>query len=94
LREWVKKRAKTDKVVDHFTKSSQPLNWPPLCVDEFMAQDPSPFKRRGRLRCVLVELGREYLTWERPPTKALPLPDGQRLLATGEVVEDREGGRG
>jgi hypothetical protein len=91
LREWVKRRTKSDKVVNHFTKASQPLSWPPLCVDEFMAQDHSPFKRRGRLRCVLMELGREYLTWERPPTKAMPLPAGQRLLATGEVVEDSDG---
>ncbi|KAL2135814.1 hypothetical protein VTI74DRAFT_6743 [Chaetomium olivicolor] len=88
LAEWLERRAKTDKEVDHFTKAVQPLSWPPLQVDEFMTWDRGPFRNRGRLRATMVLLGREYLTWARPPTSALPLPAGKLLLVTGEVVED------
>jgi hypothetical protein len=41
----------------------------------------------------MVHLGKDFLRWERPATASLPLAEGQRLLATGEVVESsKEGG--
>ncbi|KAK4150628.1 kinase-like domain-containing protein [Chaetomidium leptoderma] len=88
LKEWAKRRAETDKEVDHFTKASTPLSWPPLRVDEFMSYDRSPLRKRGRMRSTLTTLGMDFLSWVRPPTRSLPLPEGQRLLATGEVVQD------
>lgn len=88
LGEWVKRRAETDKRVDHFSKAAEPLEWPPLQVCEFMKWDDGPLLRRGRMRCTMVQLRKEFPRWERPPTKKLPLPSGQRLLATGEAVND------
>jgi len=43
----------------------------------------------------LLSLGCLLTFWVRvrPPSSALPLPEGQRLLATGEVVEDKGTGR-
>lgn len=90
LAEGVKARAKTDKAVNYFTKASQPLKWPPLRVDDpFMDSDWSPLKRMGRMRSVMVELKRDFLRWERPPTRAFPLPSNQHLLATRQVVRSR-----
>lgn len=89
LAEWVKKRA--DNNIDHFTKSSQPLEWPPLHVDDpFLNEDGTPLKREGRMREVMVLLGKDFLKWQRPPTSSMPLPQGQRLLATGQVVQDED----
>jgi len=90
LGEWAKRRAEIDKKIDHFTKASKPLNWPPLVISPDMAIDQGNFKRRGAMRSTLTRLGKDFLRWERPPTQALPLPDGQRLLETGEVVRDDE----
>ena len=92
LAEWVERRDETDKTVDHFTKASEPLDLPPLRVCEFMSQDDSRLRGRGRRRETHIRLGKDFLTWERPPTSALPLPSSQRLLATGEIVQDDEGG--
>lgn len=86
LAEWVKRRAQTDKEVDHFTKASEPLSWPPLQMEPFMAWDQSPLRKRGRMRSTMVQLGKDFLRWERPATASLPLAEGKRLLATGEVV--------
>ncbi len=87
LADWVKKRAEHN--IDHFSKASQPLEWPPLSVDDpFLNADASPLNRKGRLREVMVALGKDFLEWQRPPTSSMPLPQGQRLLATGEVVHD------
>ena len=89
LTEWTQKRARADKEIDHFTKASQPLQWPPLHVDDpFLNEDWSPVQRKGRMREVMVALEKDFLKWQRPPTSSMPLPQGQRLLATGEVVRD------
>ncbi len=55
LSDWVKQR--TERKIDHFTKASEPLNWPPLVVDPLMAWDISPFRKKGRLRLTLRQLG-------------------------------------
>jgi hypothetical protein len=89
LAKWFKRRA--DDNIDHFTKASQPLEWPPLYVDDpFLNADRTPLKRKGRLREVMVSLGKDFLRWQRPPTSSMPLPQGQRLLANGEVVHDED----
>lgn len=90
LETWAKGRAEIDKTVDHFSKATQPLEWPALRIET----DPDlvslgEFRQvLGRLRPRLIRDGKEYLRWERPATKAMPLPAGQYLLATGEIVED------
>ncbi|KAK4033095.1 hypothetical protein C8A01DRAFT_50259 [Parachaetomium inaequale] len=85
---WAKRRAVTDARVDHFTKASQPLSWPSLRVDPDMLDESFGFKKPGKLRRELVELGKDFLKWERPPGSAMPPPKGKRSLSTGEVVDD------
>ncbi len=92
LAEWAIRRAETDKKVDHFSKTARPLSWPPLHVDDpFLDNFRGPVRKLGRMREVMLLLEKDFLRWERPPTSALPLPEGQRLLATGQVVWDKDG---
>ncbi len=87
LEEWVKSRAETD--IDHFSKASEPLDWPALYVDESVVPgEPTRPGTRGWRREILGENGKDILGWERPLTRSLPLPEGQRLLASGRVVWD------
>jgi hypothetical protein len=88
---WAKRRAVTDARVDHFTKASQPIDWPDFHVEPDMLDNSRGYKRPGKLRRELVELGKDFLKWERPPGSAMPPPKGKRLLSTGEVVDDDEG---
>lgn len=79
LEDWLVTRREIDKEIDYFTKTPKALDWPPL----------PEFERAARMRQVLIlQGGGEYLNWQRPGSKKLPLPKGQRLLATGEVVDD------
>lgn len=80
LEEWLVKRQDVDKEIDHFSKAPRALDWPPL----------PDFESAARMRQVLILQGEgEFLKWQRPGSRMLPLPKGQRLLATGEVVDDR-----
>ncbi|KAM7208363.1 Protein kinase-like domain containing protein [Naviculisporaceae sp. PSN 640] len=94
LEKWSKERAEVDKKVDHFSKASDPLDWPTMRIDT----DPEMVTLRpvvrllGALRGTLVHKKQDYVRWERPATSVMPLPDGQRLLATGEMVVDNGDG--
>lgn len=94
LEKWAKERAEIDKRVDHFSKASEPLGWPTLRIDtdpELVTLRPS-FRVLGASRAGFVQDGKEYVRWERPASSAMPLPAGQRLLATGEIVVDNGDG--
>lgn len=79
LEKWLVKRQNIDKEVHHFSKAPRTISWPPLPA----------FESAARMRQVLIlQGGGEFLKWQRPGSKMLPLPKGQRLLATGEVVDD------
>lgn len=81
LEDWLVTRREIDKEIDYFAKAPNALDWPPL----------PEFEMAARMRQVLVlQGGGEYLNWQRPGSKMLPLPKGQRLLATGEVVDDSD----
>jgi len=88
LEEWVNRRKTVDERINHFTKASEPLDWPP--VPGFPSHDIAgrPLDCACQLRFLLVKEGRDFLKWQRPPTRDLPLPEGRRLLATGEIVSD------
>lgn len=88
LSAWVKRRAKTDRLVDHFSKASSPLSWPPLRVDADMIDNSLGFDIPGKPRREMIEQGKEFVKWERPGAKAMPPPKGMRLLATGKIVPD------
>ncbi|KAM7190928.1 hypothetical protein V8F33_009161 [Rhypophila sp. PSN 637] len=94
LEKWAKERAEIDKTVDHFSKALEPLGWPTLRLD----MDPDLVTLAGDYRVLGVSRAKffhnptGYVRWERPATSAMPLPAGQRLLATGEVVDDNADG--
>lgn len=37
---------------------------------------------------LIPQVGGKLLMWKPPQSKIFPLPEGHRLLATGEVVDD------
>lgn len=92
LSEWVSKRKKIDKEINHFTKTPEPLDWPPLPDSLALDLDSWPIRRPAAYRVALIRLGKDFLKWQRPPTRDTPPPKGWRLLATGEVVRDNEEG--
>lgn len=79
LEDWLVTRRDIEKEINYFTKAPKALDWPPL----------PEFEQAARMRQVLVlQGGGEYLKWQRPGSKMLPFLEGQRLIATGEVVKD------
>ncbi|KAK4209735.1 hypothetical protein QBC37DRAFT_48112 [Rhypophila decipiens] len=90
LEKWAKERAVIDKRIDHYSEASEPLSWPVLrtVADPKLITLGEHFRVLGASRAGFAEAGKEFIRWERPATKALPLPAGQRLLATGEIVDE------
>ncbi|KUI71357.1 Shaggy-related protein kinase theta [Cytospora mali] len=89
LQSWLEERRATDKHIVHFSQLPAALEWPPL--PEFPAvhtADDYVERRPAQMRQEMVMRGADFLRWQRPGSKELPLPSGRRLLATGEVVED------
>lgn len=88
LETWANKRAEMDKIVDHFSKASEPLEWPALQVEPALVSLGEYENVMGVSRASFVAKKKDYIRWERPATRSMPLPAGQHLLATGEIVED------
>ncbi len=91
INDWVRQRETVNQEIGHFTKAAKSLNWPSM--PDLPTTDPSgqhlPIPG-VMLKSTLIILGTGFLEWQRPPTRDLPLPPGQRLFATGEVVGDDE----
>ncbi len=88
LSKWVMNRTKTG--IDHFSEASEPLDWPAMYVNEDVVPgEPTRPGNRGWRREILAENGKDILDWDRPASRFLPLPEGQRLLASGRVVGDK-----
>lgn len=85
LLSWLDERGRADGHVVHFSQLPGALDWPPL--PEFPALYDGE-RRAAHMRQVMIMRGGDFLTWQRPGSRELPLPQGQRLLATGDVVED------
>ncbi|KAL2259781.1 hypothetical protein VTK26DRAFT_6406 [Humicola hyalothermophila] len=63
LKEWVRARANIDKKINHFSKASAPLTWPPLKIGPSMDWvTMGSLRRVGRPRKELVEQGKDFLT--------------------------------
>ncbi|OAA60549.1 Protein kinase-like domain protein [Niveomyces insectorum RCEF 264] len=88
LAAWLAKRKGTDRTVRHFSQAAEPLDWPPVPGGPTYTERGGMNDWAGQYRAGLVMAGKDVVRWERPATRALPLADGQRLLATGEVVPD------
>jgi hypothetical protein len=91
LGDWLETRAKVDKEMTIYTQAPDFIDWPP--VPEFPLvpwigdMDRTPQQFRGDL----IKRGAGFPKWQRPGTCQLPLPQGKRLLATGEIADDDVG---
>lgn len=87
---WVDTRRKLDADMTHWSQARSPIDWP--CLPEF----PSIFwmgamtRRPCELRQNMIRSGADFLSWQRVPSRELPLPAGQQLLSTGQVVDDAQ----
>lgn len=86
LEEWIGTRKEINKTITHFSQAAEPLDWP--LVPEFPLVPFVGCMERvpAQMRQEMVRRGANFLKWQRPTSYSLPLPKGQRLLATGEVV--------
>lgn len=63
------------------------LDWPSLPELPEVLFVGTMTRVRAQLRRELVRHGMKFLSWQRPPSCELPLPEGKKLLATGKVME-------
>ncbi|KAH6619466.1 kinase-like domain-containing protein [Chaetomium sp. MPI-SDFR-AT-0129] len=88
LEDWVQTRRSVDAQLKDYKQAPEFIDWPsspprfPVLDDEEWAM----FAGRYRMRQMLIKRGEPFIKWVRPPSTDLPLPEGQRLLATGEIV--------
>ncbi|KAI3396789.1 hypothetical protein diail_11689 [Diaporthe ilicicola] len=89
LNEWMAQRAEADAEEQVTSRSQAPsaVDWPPLPEFPEVPFCGPMIRRATQMRQEMIQRGAGFLTWQRPPSCALPLSGGKKLLATGEVVE-------
>ncbi|KAK4176602.1 hypothetical protein QBC36DRAFT_328856 [Triangularia setosa] len=86
LKEWVERRKAADEDPDSEEEAKNPIDWPelpdPPLVDCSGVMEPRDSEMRQRL----IMAGQPYMTWQRPSSRELGLPEnrGKVLLATGQ----------
>ncbi|KAG8168139.1 hypothetical protein KVR01_003828 [Diaporthe batatas] len=63
------------------------FDWPPLPELPEVMFFGAMRRIHYQYRRDMVRHGANFLTWQRPPSCALPLAEGKKLLATGKLVE-------
>jgi hypothetical protein len=89
LTDWLATRKEADKKITHYTQAPKFFDWPPVPEAPLVSISTAMVSGYLQLRQDMIRRGASFLKWQRPPTSQLPLPKGQRLLATGEVVEEK-----
>ncbi|KAL1871927.1 hypothetical protein Daus18300_004563 [Diaporthe australafricana] len=89
LDEWMARRAAADaeKQVTSWRQAPGAVDWPGLPEFPEVPFYGTMMRKASQMRQSMVQRGARFVAWQRPPSCALPLPGGKRLLATGEVVE-------
>ncbi|KAH6853577.1 hypothetical protein B0I37DRAFT_10146 [Chaetomium sp. MPI-CAGE-AT-0009] len=89
LENWVKDRRQgINKEVRDYKQAPEAIDWPSMPESSLVDRAGTMMVRPGEMRQGMIKRGEPFIKWQRPPTRHLPLPDGKRLLATGEVVDD------
>ncbi|TAQ84959.1 hypothetical protein B7494_g6710 [Chlorociboria aeruginascens] len=88
---WVTARAEVDKKITHYSEAPEAINWPSLPEYSEVYYGGAMMKRKSQMRQEMVMRGEKFLKWQRPPSCNFPLPEGQELLATGQVVNSVTG---
>ncbi|KAK0716517.1 hypothetical protein B0T21DRAFT_296186 [Apiosordaria backusii] len=89
LEEWVSARKKTENEITYYKQAPEFIDWPGLPEFPLAEFVGSVTRRASQMRSEMIRRGEPFIKWQRPPTAHLPLPEGQRLLATGEVVKEK-----
>ncbi|KAH6613653.1 hypothetical protein B0J18DRAFT_61834 [Chaetomium sp. MPI-SDFR-AT-0129] len=91
LEEWVKARQCMNGELRNGKEAPESIDWPDVPGDP-LAVDPTRAGKwwRGELQrqSFLTQHNLPFLQWQCPATRRLPLPSGQRLLATGTIPSE------
>lgn len=93
LDEWMTTRraavtdgGKEEQVPGRRDQAPGAFEWPPLPEIPEVPFCGAMLRRATQPRWWMDRRGAKFPTWQRPPSCALPLTEGKKLLATGEVV--------
>ncbi|KAL2140542.1 hypothetical protein VTI28DRAFT_3660 [Corynascus sepedonium] len=86
LEDWVNARKTIDAELKNYKQAPNYIDWPPLPQFPLVDCGGAMMRRGSQMRQRIIKRGEPFIEWVRPPTSHLPLPAGQRLLATGEIV--------
>ncbi|KAK4034309.1 CBL-interacting serine/threonine-protein kinase 16 [Parachaetomium inaequale] len=86
LAEWVNARRERDAEIQHYKQAPDFIDWPSLPEFPLVEWAGSMMRRPSQMRKDMIRRGEPFFKWQRPSTRHLPLPEEQRLLATGEIL--------
>lgn len=81
-------KGKGEQLLTRWDQAPGAFEWPPLPEIPEVPFCGAMLRRATQPRRWMDRRGANFPTWQRPPSCALPLPEGKKLLATGEVVEE------
>lgn len=81
---------KGEEALVHWDQAPGAFEWPPLPEIPETLFCGAMLRLAAQLRQSMVRRGAQIPAWQRPPNCALPLSEGKKLLATGEVVEESQ----
>ncbi|KAM5344921.1 hypothetical protein ACJ41O_010783 [Fusarium nematophilum] len=91
LQEWLSARKEADAKITLWTQASRYIDWPLLPEFPEVMWGGSMKRMPYQFRQEMLDIGADFLKWQRPGSCELPLPEGQLLLATGQVIDGTTG---
>lgn len=89
LMEWVSSRKKTEKETTFYKQAPEFIDWPGQPGFQLVDFVGRVTRRASQMRSQMIKRGEPFIRWQRSATAQLPLREGQRLLATGEIVTEK-----
>ncbi|KAI5460678.1 kinase-like domain-containing protein [Mariannaea sp. PMI_226] len=91
LQEWVSTRKDVDTEITLWTQAPRCLDWPLLPQFPEVMWVGAMTSIDYQFRQEMLRIGADFLKWQRPASCELPLPEGQLLLASGQVIDSTTG---
>lgn len=89
LMEWVSSRKKTEKETTFYKQAPEFIDCPGQPGFPLVDFVVSVTRRASQMPSEMIKRGEPFIRWQHSATAQLPLPEGQRLLATGEIVTEK-----
>ncbi|KAK4665432.1 hypothetical protein QC763_401740 [Podospora pseudopauciseta] len=89
LMEWVSSRKKTEKETTFYKQAPEFIDSPGQPGFPLVDFVGSVTRKASQMRSEMIRRGEPFIRWQLSATAQLPLPEGQRLLATGKIVTEK-----